>query len=101
VLEANIATLEQGRHCRVYSSGLAATSAIANWVPTGGHVVLTDDGYGGIQRYFRKISQDKHGVHLDFVDFTQLDQVKRALKPNTKVSKGKVSLGRDTKESNL
>ena len=70
---------------RVFSSGLSATAAMANWVNSGGHVILADDGYGGTQRYFRRVCQDKHGIELSFVDLTKVEELKKALKPNTKV----------------
>jgi cystathionine beta-lyase/cystathionine gamma-synthase len=54
-------------------------------VPSGGHVILADDGYGGTQRYFRRICHEKHGIGLSFVDMTRLEKLKKALKPNTKV----------------
>lgn len=85
VLEENIAALEKGKHCRVFSSGLSATAAMANWVNAGGHVILSDDGYGGTQRYFRRVCHEKHGIELDFVDLTKLEELKNGLKPNTKM----------------
>jgi cystathionine beta-lyase/cystathionine gamma-synthase len=64
---------------------MGATAAIANLVPHTGHVILADDGYYGAQRYFGHISRDQHGIGLDYVDFSMLDELKAALKPNTKV----------------
>jgi cystathionine beta-lyase/cystathionine gamma-synthase len=108
VLEENIAALEKGKHClsifsflihnsilpifagRVFSSGLSATAAMANWVNAGSHVILSDDGYGGTQRYFRRVCHEKHGIELDFVDLTKLEELKNGLKPNTKVKRKRI-----------
>lgn len=87
MLQANIAALEGARHARVFSSGLAATSAMANWLRAGDHIILADDGYGGTQRYFRAVSVQHHGVQLSFADLTKIDELRAALRPNTKVEK--------------
>uniref|UniRef100_A0A914HYS4 cystathionine gamma-lyase n=1 Tax=Globodera rostochiensis TaxID=31243 RepID=A0A914HYS4_GLORO len=85
VLQENIAALENAQHCCVFSSGLAATAAMANWLHAGDHILASDDGYGGTQRYFREISVVHHGRQLSFVDLTQLDNLVKELKPNTKM----------------
>ncbi|KAL3078709.1 hypothetical protein niasHT_022398 [Heterodera trifolii] len=85
VLQENLASLEGARFARVFSSGLAATAAMANWLRTGDHLILADDGYGGTQRYFRDISVAQHGVQLSFVDLTNLEELRKALRPNTKM----------------
>uniref|UniRef100_A0A915M3F9 cystathionine gamma-lyase n=1 Tax=Meloidogyne javanica TaxID=6303 RepID=A0A915M3F9_MELJA len=85
VLEETIAALEEGKFARVYASGLSATSAMANWINTGEHIILSDDGYGGTQRLFRTVSQAKHGVELSFVDLTKPEELRKALKTNTRM----------------
>lgn len=85
MLETNLAALEGARHARVYSSGLAATAAAASWLHAGDHVVLADDGYGGTQRYFRQVLAVHNAIELSFVDLTQLQALRDALRPNTKV----------------
>uniref|UniRef100_A0A914HYX5 cystathionine gamma-lyase n=1 Tax=Globodera rostochiensis TaxID=31243 RepID=A0A914HYX5_GLORO len=85
VLQENIASLEAARFSRVFSSGLGATAAMANWLHAGDHLIMADDGYGGTQRYFRDVSVAHHGVQLSFVDMTKLDDLRAALRPNTKM----------------
>jgi len=60
---------------------------MANWINTGEHIILSDDGYGGTQRLFRTVSQAKHGVELSFVDLTKPEELRKALKSNTRVRK--------------
>ncbi|KAL3116965.1 hypothetical protein niasHT_002924 [Heterodera trifolii] len=85
VLQQSIAALENARHCRVFSSGLSATAAMANWLHSGDHIIASDDGYGGTQRYFRQISVEHHGMELSFVDLTKLANLEKEFKPNTKM----------------
>ncbi|KAH7727312.1 cystathionine gamma-lyase [Aphelenchoides avenae] len=85
VLQENIAALEDGLYCRVFSSGLAASMSLANILKTGDHIICSDDVYGGTQRFFRKVSVAHHGMELSFADMTLAENVKRLLKPNTKM----------------
>lgn len=85
VLQKCLAALEDAEHCRVYSSGLAASMALANLLKVGDHVLCSDDVYGGTQRMFRKVSVPHHGVHASFVDMTDLKAFEAALQKNTKM----------------
>lgn len=85
VLEENLAALEDGRFCRVFSSGLSATMALANLLKVGDHIISSDDVYGGTQRYFRKVGVEKHGLDFVMADLTDLEKLKAALRPTTKV----------------
>ncbi|VDP22661.1 unnamed protein product [Echinostoma caproni] len=46
-LERCIAKLENGEHCSVFSSGLAALGALVQLLSAGDHIVAFDDLYGG------------------------------------------------------
>uniref|UniRef100_A0A914C7W0 cystathionine gamma-lyase n=1 Tax=Acrobeloides nanus TaxID=290746 RepID=A0A914C7W0_9BILA len=85
VLQENIAALEDGLYCRVFASGLATTMSMVNVLKVGDHVICSDDVYGGTQRYLRKVSAPHHGIEVTFVDLTNLDEVKKAFRPNTKM----------------
>uniref|UniRef100_A0A0R3RXZ8 cystathionine gamma-lyase n=1 Tax=Elaeophora elaphi TaxID=1147741 RepID=A0A0R3RXZ8_9BILA len=85
VLEKCLASLEDAEYCRVYSSGLAASMALANTLKSGDHIVCSDDVYGGSQRFFRKVSVPQHGTEISFVDMTDLKAFNQALKSNTKM----------------
>ncbi|CAK8676136.1 unnamed protein product [Clavelina lepadiformis] len=83
-LETCVAALEGAKYGLAFASGLAATMTIINTLKAGDHVISTDDVYGGTNRYFQKIAS-KFGLEFSFVDFTNLDNVKNALRPNTKI----------------
>ena len=48
-------------------------------------MIVCDDVYGGTQRYMRVYAQDKFGIKLDFVDMTNLENVEKLIKPETKL----------------
>jgi cystathionine gamma-lyase len=54
-------------------------------IKTGEHVIVCDDVYGGTQRYLRLFSEATYGVQVDFVDMTNIDNIKNAIKENTKL----------------
>lgn len=48
-------------------------------------MVVCDDVYGGTQRYFRLYARDNFGINIDFVDMTNIDNIKNAINEKTKV----------------
>ena len=49
-LEANLASLEGGRHGLCFASGLAALDCVLHTLNAGDHILLCDDVYGGTFR---------------------------------------------------
>jgi cystathionine beta-lyase/cystathionine gamma-synthase len=41
--------------------------------------------YGGTQRYLRRILSERQGIDLTLIDFKDPNEVKEAIKPNTKI----------------
>ena len=83
-LEANIASLEGGKHGLAFSSGVAATGVVIHLLSAGDHVVLCDDVYGGTNRIFHRVFQQM-GIQITLVDMTDLEATRAAFKPNTKL----------------
>jgi|SRR5579875_713065 len=84
-LEAALAAVEEGRFCRAFSSGMAATDcALRAMLRPGDHVVIPDDAYGGT---FRLIDQvfTAWGVDYTPVTFADLDAVRDAITPRTRL----------------
>jgi cystathionine gamma-lyase len=79
-----VASLEEGRFGFAFASGCAATTTVAHLLRQGDHIILGDDLYGGTFRLFDKILRH-NGIDMDFVDLTDLDALKAAIKPNTKM----------------
>ncbi len=83
-LERQLAALEDARHCSAFASGIAATSAVLNLLSAGDHVVVGDDLYGGTYRLFSKV-YERYGLTFSYVDMTDLDRTRAALRPNTRL----------------
>ena len=79
-----LASLESGTHGFGFASGCAASTTVMHMLEAGDHVVASDDLYGGTFRLFDKVIR-KNGIEFSFVDMTNLDQVKAAIKSNTKL----------------
>jgi len=84
-LEAKLAVLENGYGSAVFGTGMAATtSAICATMKTGDHCVITDCSYGGTNRSCREFFTPL-GMEFTFVDFRDPENVRKAMKPNTKL----------------
>lgn len=84
-LERQIAILEGGFGGVATSSGMAAVSTIyMAFLKSGDHIVSTDAVYGpsrGImETYFKKF-----GVESSYINTANLDEIRKAIKPNTKM----------------
>src|SRR6201995_4998738 len=83
-LEENLASLEGGSSAHVFSSGMAAIAALVAMFKTGDHVVCGSNLYGGTPRLFDQIIAN-YGILFSYVDTTDLDQVRQAIKPTTRL----------------
>ncbi|MCQ6266370.1 bifunctional cystathionine gamma-lyase/homocysteine desulfhydrase [Fictibacillus sp. WQ 8-8] len=82
-LEELVKDLEEGKRGFAFGSGMAAITAVMMLFSSGDHVILTDDVYGGTYRVVSKVL-NRIGIEATFVDTTDLNAVKEAIKPNTK-----------------
>lgn len=83
-LERQLAALEEAQYGIAFSSGMAATSAVLGMLSAGDHVVVTDDLYGGTYRLFSRVLE-RYGLQFSYVDMTNADLVRSAIRPNTKM----------------
>jgi cystathionine beta-lyase/cystathionine gamma-synthase len=84
-LQGNLAALENGAHAVAYSSGLAAIEGlIITALSAGDHMICGADVYGGVDRMLRHV-WDRFGLEFDFVDTTDIDAVRRAVRPETRL----------------
>ena len=83
-LEQNLAALEGGRHGVTFASGLSGIAAVLHLLQSGDHVVAGNDLYGGTRRLFQKVF-GRHGLEFSFVDATDLDQVRDAIREETRL----------------
>jgi cystathionine beta-lyase/cystathionine gamma-synthase len=83
-LEGVLASIEGGEHACAFSSGLGATDSIIKLLSSGDHCIVADDVYGGTFRIFDKTFR-RFGIEFSFVDTTNVENVRAAFKPNTKM----------------
>ncbi len=83
-LERQLASLEEARFGSAFASGMAATAAVLGLLSAGDHVVVSDDLYGGTYRLFSRVLQ-RYGLEFSYVDMTDLDAVRGAVKSTTKL----------------
>lgn len=84
LLEEALAPIEGGEAALHFSSGMAAGVAVLQCLEPGSHYILPDDAYYG----YRAAARDflgRSGLQADFVAMDDLEALKKALKPNTKL----------------
>jgi cystathionine gamma-lyase/cystathionine beta-lyase/cystathionine gamma-lyase/homocysteine desulfhydrase len=83
-LEANLAALERGKYGHCFASGMSATDTVFRLLKSGDHVVAGENLYGGSYRLFSRVLE-KYGLQFTYVDTSDLDAVKKAMQPNTRI----------------
>ncbi len=84
-LEACIAELENGENGFAFASGMAAAATVLEILNTGDHVIAMDDLYGGTYRLFEDVKKRSSGLEFSFLDLSNLDSLKGAVKENTRM----------------
>jgi cystathionine beta-lyase/cystathionine gamma-synthase len=84
VLEKNIAQLEGGKEGLAFGSGMAAITTLFHLLKSGDHVVLSHNVYGGTYR-LGKLVLNNFNLDFEFVDTTNLENIKKALRPTTRM----------------
>jgi cystathionine beta-lyase/cystathionine gamma-synthase len=83
-LEVCIASLEGGASGHAFASGMAAIAALVTMMNVGDHVICGDNVYGGTTRLFSQVIV-RHGIDFTYVDTSNPENVRRAIRPNTKL----------------
>jgi methionine-gamma-lyase len=85
-LQERMAILEGGEEAVVLASGVAALSgtffALLNH---GDHVIFSDVTYIAVYRLLNELLNEKYGVETSIIDTSDLEAVKKAIRPNTKL----------------
>src|SRR5437762_9353500 len=77
-LERNLAALEGGVDAKVFASGMAAISALCNFLKSGDHLVCSNDVYGGVPRLLNQVLAN-YGLKFSYVNTSDTSEVERAL----------------------
>ncbi len=83
-LERTMAKLEGGHSAYVFSSGMAGIDAVFRLLRPGDHVVVSEAVYGGVFRLSTQLLVH-FGLEFSFVDTSNAEAVRVALRPNTKM----------------
>ena len=83
-LEDSLANLENGLKAFVFSSGLAAQSAVLEMLKPGDHIIAFDDLYGGTFRLLEEIKSKSSNLEISYVDYNKVD-LNKIIKNNTKL----------------
>lgn len=85
-LQEKLAVLEGGEDAVVLASGVAALHAVFfTLLRSGDHVVVADITYEAVFRLFRELLPERYGIEATFVDTSDLDAVRAAIRPDTKL----------------
>ena len=84
-LEKKLCILEGGAECRAFTTGMAATTAtMLALLDAGDHAIVSDVAYGGTYRLSTMILP-RFEVQFSFVDTSNPDAVREALRENTRL----------------
>jgi len=84
-LEEQLASLEGGNRGFSFASGLAAEDTLLRAIlQPGDHILMGNDVYGGTHRLVNRVHVP-WGVGLDTAELSDLDAVRAALQPHTKI----------------
>ena len=85
-LQEKLASLEGGEDCIVLASGVAALSGLFfALLESGDHVVFSSVTYIAVYRLLHELLKNKFHVDTTIVDTSDLEAVKKAIRPNTKL----------------
>jgi len=83
--EEAVAALENTDGARTFASGMGAvTTTVLALLKAGDHIVAQRDIYGGVTKFFSQWLP-KMGIETTFVDTNDFEQMKLAIRPNTKL----------------
>jgi len=87
-VEIGINLLEKGAGSLVFASGMSAiTTALQTFLKAGDHVVACNPLYGGTHEFLDKVLR-QFNVETTFIDGNDVEDYRKACKPNTKVLYG-------------
>lgn len=83
-LEQLIASLEKGKACAAFSSGVAAAAAVLQALDPGDHVLIPDDVYAGNRFLVQKVML-RWGLEVDFIRMTDPEIIRQNLREETRL----------------
>ncbi|MBM2712963.1 aminotransferase class I/II-fold pyridoxal phosphate-dependent enzyme [Mesorhizobium caraganae] len=85
-LQRKLAALEGGEDAAVFATGVAALHAVFfTFLKTGDHVIVGDVTYEAVWRLFAELLPQRYQIEATFVDMGDMDAVRAAVRPNTRL----------------
>jgi len=84
MLEQCLAALEGGKEALVLSSGLAVLTAVLQGLEPGDHIMVPEDVYYGLRQVLQTVFA-KWPLKVTYVDMTDLNAVRSAVRPTTRL----------------
>jgi methionine-gamma-lyase len=85
-LQERLASLEGGEDCVVLASGVAALSGVFfSFLDKDSHVICSNISYIAVFRLLNEYFPEKYGIETTFVDTSNIEEIRRAVRPNTKL----------------
>jgi cystathionine gamma-synthase len=83
-LEQGVSALEGGQVAAAFASGMGAATALFQSLAPGDHILAHIDAYYGMTRLLQEFFVG-WGLRADFVDMSDVDKARKALRPETKL----------------
>ena len=83
-LEECLAALEGGKQALAFPSGMAAVTAVIQALEPGDHIIAPDDVYYGLRKLLAEVF-GKWRLETSYVDMTDLDAIRAAVRPQTRL----------------
>jgi cystathionine gamma-synthase len=83
-LEEALAAIDSASRALAFASGMAAVTCVLQSLPPESHLILPDDGYYGVRALAAEYLP-RWGLTSDLVQMDDLDAVREAVRPNTRV----------------
>ncbi len=86
VLQDKLCALTGAEDCAVFASGVAALAGVfVPFLNSGDHAIISEVCHSATNLLFRQYLPKKYGIEVTFVDTTDTEAVKAAIRPNTKL----------------
>jgi len=101
-LETKLAAMEGAEAAAAFATGVAALHGVFfSLLKSGDHVVVSNVTYEAVYRLFGELLPDKYGIEATFVDADDLEAVKAAIRPTTKLIHAETIANPTTKVANV
>jgi cystathionine beta-lyase/cystathionine gamma-synthase len=85
-LEAKLSALDGGEEAAVFATGVAALHGVFfTLLCANDHVVVSDVTYEAVWRLFAELLPQRYGIEATFVDASDLEAVRAAIRPTTRL----------------